>query len=111
MVPGIWMFGWSGHLILIDGVLLMLTLIINTSITDSIDSSNNLNTNHSYWTTDYPPITFINLWLAKKTAEVFGVSWMIGIKIMLLVYYLTTWVSLIYFSTLFGRKSIWTSIT
>src|SRR3989344_8690425 len=88
--------------------------IINTDIIDTnihgtpID---NINTNHSYWTTDYPPITFINLWLAMKAAAVFGVSWMIGIKIMLLVYYLTTWVSLIYLSTLFSRKSIWISIT
>ena len=104
------MFGWSGHLILIDGVLLMLTLIINTSISDAIDS-NNINTNHNYWTADYPPLTFINLWLAMKAAAVFGVSWMIGIKIMLLVYYLATWVSLIYLSTLFRRRSIWISIT
>ena len=84
--------------------------IINTSISDAIDS-NNINTNHNYWTADYPPLTFINLWLAMKAAAVFGVSWMIGIKIMLLVYYLATWVSLIYLSTLFSRKSIWISIT
>lgn len=88
--------------------------IINTDIIDTnIHGTpiNNINTNHSYWTTDYPPITFINLWLAMRAAAVFGVSWMIGIKIMLFVYYLATWVSLIYLSTLFKRKPIWISIT
>lgn len=88
--------------------------IINTDIIDTkIHETpvNNINTNHSYWTTDYPPITFINLWLAMKAATLFGVSWMIGIKILLLVYYLATWVSLIYLSTLFRRQSIWRDIT
>lgn len=84
-------------------------IIINTNINEA--PVDNINTNHSYWTTDYPPLTFINLWLAKKTAEGFGVSWMLGVKILLLVYYLATWVSLIYLSTLFRRKSIWLNIT
>lgn len=46
-----------------------------------------------------------------KMASVIGVSWTIGVKILLLVYYLATWVSLIYLSTFFSRKSIWKSIT
>ncbi|MEK7581030.1 MAG: hypothetical protein AAB512_01985 [Patescibacteria group bacterium] len=83
--------------------------IINTSVSDTI-ISNSINANYNYWTTDYPPFAFINLWLAMKAAAVFGVSWMIGIKLMLLVYYLATWVSLIYLSTILRRKSIWTSI-
>src|SRR3989344_9350133 len=61
--------------------------IINTTVSDRIDR-NNINTNHNYWTTDYPPLTFINLWLAMKAATILGVSWMLGIKIMLLAYYL-----------------------
>ena len=84
--------------------------IINTETSNKIDS-NNINTNHNYWTSDYPPLTFINLWLAMKAATILGVSWMIGIKMMLFVYYIATWASLIYLSTLFRRKSIWENIT
>ena len=88
--------------------------IVNTTFIDTNVHGTpikSINGNHSYWVIEYPPITLINLWLAKKTAEVLGVSWMIGIKIMLLVYYLATWVSLIYLSTIFRRKSIWENIT
>jgi len=87
--------------------------IVNTDIIDTKIHNTpiaSINANHSYWTIEYPPLTMINLWLAKKTAEIFNVSWMIGIKIMSLVYYFATWVSLIYLSTIFRRKSIWESI-
>lgn len=83
--------------------------IINTAVVDTV-VINNINTNHSYWTTDYPPITFINLWLAMKAAAFFDVSWTIGIKISLFVYYMATWFSLIYLSTIFRRESVWVSV-
>lgn len=69
-----------------------------------------INTNHDYERSDYPPISFINLWFALKAAAVGNVSWMIGIKIIILGYYLTTWAALIYLSTLVRRKPIWMSI-
>jgi len=65
-----------------------------------------INTNHDYESADYPPISFINLWLALKAAAIGNVTWMIGIKILILVYYLATWASLIYLSTFVRGRSI-----
>lgn len=65
-----------------------------------------IHTNHDYERTDYPPISFINLWFALKAAAVGNVSWMIGIKIIILVYYLATWGVLIYLATFVKKRSI-----
>lgn len=70
-----------------------------------------INTNHDYERSDYPPISFINLWLALKVVAFGNVSWMIGIKIIILVYYLATWTTLIYLAVLVRQKQFWTSIT
>lgn len=69
-----------------------------------------INTDDDYENTDYPPISFINLWLALKAAAVGSVSWMIGIKIIILVYYLATWAAIIYLSTFIKRRSIEMSV-
>lgn len=69
-----------------------------------------VNRSEDFWTVVHPPIYFVNFWLATKAAAVFNASSMIGIKIILLLYYLATWASLIYLSTIFRRKRIWDSI-
>lgn len=69
-----------------------------------------INTNHDYERSDYPPISFINLWFALKAASVGNVSWMIGIKIIILGYYLATWAAIIYLSTFIKKRSIETSV-
>ncbi len=69
-----------------------------------------INTNHDYETSDYPPISFINLYLALKASLIANVSWMLGIKIILLVYYLATLAVLIYLSTLVRKRSFEMSI-
>jgi len=69
-----------------------------------------INTNHDYERSDYPPISFINLRFALKVAALGNVSWMIGIKIIILGYYLATWAALIYLATVVRRRSIWISI-
>jgi len=69
-----------------------------------------INTNKDYERSDYPPISFINLWLALKVSATSNVSWTMGIKIIILAYYLATWTSLIYLAVLVRRKHFWTSI-
>lgn len=71
-----------------------------------LNAFNIINTNHDYQSTDYPPLTFVNLWLALKVASIVKVGWMIAIKIILLVYYLVTLVALIYLSTSNRKRSV-----
>lgn len=66
-----------------------------------------INTHPDYERSDYPPVSFINIALALKASTVFNVSWMIGIKILILGYYLATWATLIYLSTLVKRRPKW----
>lgn len=68
-----------------------------------------INSSEAWWTI-HPPIYFINFWFALKAATILNVSPMIGIKVILLIYYLATWASLIYLSTVFRQKRIWESI-
>lgn len=69
-----------------------------------------INTDPNYENTDYPPLSFLNLWLALKAAATGNVSWMLGIKFILLVYYLATWAAIIFLSTLIKKRSIGTNI-
>ena len=75
-----------------------------------LNAYNIINTNHDYQSTDYPPLTFVNLWLALKVASIVKVGWVIGIKIILLIYYLATLVALIYLSTSNRKRSITKSV-
>lgn len=71
-----------------------------------LNAFNIINTNHDYQSTDYPPLTFVNLYLALKVASIVKVGWVIAIKIILLVYYLVTLVALIYLSTSNRKRSL-----
>lgn len=64
-----------------------------------------INTNHDYERSDYPPISFINLWFALKVASAADVSWIIGIKVIILAYYLATWAALIYLAIFVRKRS------
>lgn len=74
-----------------------------------LNAYSKINARADFWTV-HPPIYFINLYLALKAASLFSVSSMIGIKTILLFYYLATWASLIYLSFISKRKSIWAKV-